>query len=243
MSLTPEEAYFQLGNLVAELPDLATGPTTPEMKAWLRRAAAIVQPIAGLADSIQFRMAVENLDGVLRARHARTIATVVQRALAKAELEVPPQSRGAFITANNAFDTFAAVRKVLNSAEADVLLVDSRADAAALTDYAVLTPEHVAVRLLAGQGEQEATLRQAAQNWQQRFGDERPLSIRLAAADTLEDQLIVADNATAWILGASFSDLAKDKRTTLMRMPATAAPAKIEAYAALWETAEPLEAE
>jgi hypothetical protein len=26
-------------------------------------------------------------------------------------------------------------------------------------------------------------------------------------------------------------------------MPATAAPAKIEAYAALWETAEPLEAE
>jgi hypothetical protein len=132
---------------------------------------------------------------------------------------------------------------VLNSAEADVLLVDARADAAALTDYAVLTPERVAVRLLAGQGEQEATLRQAAQNWQQRFGDERPLSIRLAAADTLEDQLIVADNATAWILGASFSDLAKDKRTTLMRMPATAAPAKIEAYAALWETAEPLEAE
>ena len=38
MSLTPEEAYFQLGRLVAEMPDLAAGAITPETKAWLARA-------------------------------------------------------------------------------------------------------------------------------------------------------------------------------------------------------------
>src|SRR5262249_15291936 len=148
MSLTPEEVYFQLGTLIAEAPDLAAEPTTPEAKAWLRRAAELVQSTVGLADSIQFKLAIENLEGILRARHARTIAAVVQRALVKAEAEVPAESRGAFVTASNAFDVFAAVRRILNTAEADVLLVDAHADPTVLTDYAVLAPENVAVRLL-----------------------------------------------------------------------------------------------
>jgi hypothetical protein len=240
--MSPEEAYFALGNLVAEQPDLTAGEPTPEQKAWLRRAAALVQSSASLADAIQFRLAVENLNGILRARHAKTIAGIVQRALAKAELEVPPEARGAFIAANNAFDVFAAVRKVLNTAEADVLLVDAQVDATVLTDYAVLAPATVAVRLLTG-NEHKPSLDAAARNWQQRFGDERPLAIRVADAQTLPDQLIVVDSFTAWLLGASFSDLARDKRTTLMRLSPEAAQERIAACAAMWEAAEPLEIE
>jgi hypothetical protein len=243
MSLTPEEVYFQLGTLIAEQPDLAAGPTTPEMKAWLRRAAELVQSTVGLSDAIQFKMAIENLDGLLRARHARTIAAIVHRALAKAEVEVPSESRGAFVTASNAFDIFAAVRRILNTAEADVLLVDLHADATVLTDYAVLAPDNVAVRLLTGWLEHKANLNSAVRNWQHRFGDARPLSIRLAAAERLPDRLILVDSATAWALGASFSNLAKDKRTTLMRIPPEAAEAKIADYAAIWEDAEPLQSE
>jgi hypothetical protein len=239
--MSPEEAYFALGNLAAEQPDLADGPLTPEKKAWLRRVATVVQSSGSLADTIQFRVAIENLDGILRARHAKTIATIVQRALAKAELEVPPEARGAFITANNAFDVFAAVRKVLNTAEADVLLVDAQVDATVLTDYAVLAPETVAVRLLTGRNEHKASLDAAARNWQQRFGDERPLAIRVVDAQMLPDPLVVVDNFTGWLLGASFSDLARDKRTTLMRLPPEAAQERIAAYSALWEDAEPLE--
>jgi hypothetical protein len=241
--MSPEEAYFALGNLVAEQPDLTTGELTPEQKAWLRRAAALVQSSASLADAIQFRLAVENLNGILRARHAKTIAGIVQRALAKAELEVPPEARGAFIAANNAFDVFAAVRKVLNTAEADVLLVDAQVDATVLTDYAVLAPDGVAVRLLTGAAEPNGPLDAAARNWQQRFGNERPLAIRVADAQTLPDQLILVDSFTAWLLGASFSDLARDKRTTLMRLSPEAAQEKVAAYAATWEAAEPLEIE
>lgn len=240
MSLTPEEVYFQLGTLMAELPDLAAGPTTPEMKAWLLRAAYIVQSTGGLADAIQFRIAIENLDGILRARHARTIAAIMQRVLAKAEVEVPSESRGAFVTASNAFDIFAAVRKILNTAEADVLLVDAHADASVLTDYAVLAPDNVAVRLLTGWLEHKANLHSAVRNWQHRFGDARPLSIRLAAAERLPDRLILVDSATAWALGASFSDLAKNKRTTLMRITPESAEARVADYAAIWEAAEPL---
>ena len=243
MSLTPEEVYFQLGTLMAELPDLAAEPTTPAAKAWLRRATEVVQSTVGLADSIQFKLAIENLDGLLRARHARTIATIVQRALTKAEAEVPAESRGAFVTASNAFDVFAVVRRILNTAEADVLLVDAHADPTVLTDYAVLAPENVAVRLLTGWLEHKTTLSTAAENWQHRFGDARPLSIHLAAAETLPDRLILVDGITAWILGASFRDLAKDKRTTLMRMPPESAETKIADYGAIWDAATPLQSE
>jgi hypothetical protein len=38
MSITPEQLYLQLGKLVAEMPDLATGPITPEVnKCWAVR--------------------------------------------------------------------------------------------------------------------------------------------------------------------------------------------------------------
>jgi hypothetical protein len=40
---SPEALYLQLGNLVAEMPDLANGPITPEMNRWLGRAAALVE--------------------------------------------------------------------------------------------------------------------------------------------------------------------------------------------------------
>ena len=69
------------------------------------------------------------------------------------------------------------------------------------------------------------------------------MTIRLAAAQMLPDQSIVVDNFTVWLLGASFSDLAKDKRTTLMRLTPEAAQEKIAAYAAIWEDAEPIEIE
>jgi hypothetical protein len=135
------------------------------------------------------------------------------------------------------------VRKVLNTAEADVLLVDAQVDATVLTDYAVLARNGIAVRLLTGALEPNGSLEAAARNWQQRFGDERPLAIRVADAETLHDQSIVVDSFTVWLLSASFSELARDKRTTLMRLPPEATQEKIAAYAAMWEAAAPLQVE
>jgi len=240
MSLTPEELYFELGRLVAEIPELATGPITPEMNDWVARAVALVEMSGSLADKIQLSVAAENLDGVLRARKAQTIAAIVHRAVVKAELDVPPALQGAFITARNAFDFFAAVRKLLAMAKADVLLVDPDADATVLTDYAALAPDNVAVRLLTGEAGHTATLEAAARNWVQRFGDARPLIVRLAAAETLHDRLIVIDSVTAWELSQSFSTLGKRKSMILVRMSVQATDAKLAALAATWDAAKPL---
>jgi hypothetical protein len=240
MRLTPDALYYQLGSLVAEIPELATGPITPEIKQWILRAAVLVETAGDLADRIQMRVATENLEGMLRERNAQTIWTIVQRTLAKAEREAPPQSQGAFIVANSAFDAFAAVRKVLTTARSEVLLVDPDADAKALTDCAVLAPHNVVVRLLADEANHKTSLERATRRWMEQFGAARPLFVRLAAAGSVPDTLVLVDGATAWALGQPFGKLARLDHTTLVRMPPDASSSLIAAYAARWEAARSL---
>jgi len=238
MSLTPEALYYRLGNLVAETPDLAT--TTSETNQWIERAAELVEMAGGLADKIQLRVATENLNGVLRARNAETIQAIVQRALAKAERNAPPQLQGAFIVANTTFDAFTAVRKILTSARTDVLLVDPRADAKVLTDIAVLARDRVAVRLLTDAASHGRSLETATWRWMQRFDSARPLFVRLATAGQVRDILILVDGTTAWALGQPFGELAKRTQTTLFRVPQETTLTLIAAYAARWHAAQPL---
>jgi hypothetical protein len=239
MLVEPEAWYFQLGGLLAEMPELGSGPMTPEIEQWAKRAVALIESTGGLADSIQLKVAIQHLHGALRARNAKIIVSILRRALAEAEFEVPPESRGAFLVADNAFDAFAAVRKVLRTAKTDALLVDPNADARALTDCAVLAPESVTVRLLADKSDHNASLESAAHYWVQHFG-RRPLSIRVATAGSVQDTLIAIDRATVWALGHAFNKLAKCTHMSLVRLPPEAGAHMIAAYAAIWETAEPL---
>jgi hypothetical protein len=240
MSLTPEALYYRLGNLVAETPDLTTDAATPEADRWIERAAELVEMAGGLADKIQLRVATENLNGVLRARNAETIQAIVQRALAKAERNAPPQLQGAFVVANTTFDGFTAVRRILTSARTEVLLVDPLADARVLTDVAVLARDRVAVRLLTDQANHGRSLETATLRWTQRFGSARPLSVRLAVAKQVRDILILVDGVTAWALGQPFGELAKRTHTTLFRVPQETTVTLLAAYAARWHAAKPL---
>jgi hypothetical protein len=235
----PQASYFQLGGLLAEMPDLGSGPITPEIEQWAKRAVALIEHTGGLSDSIQLKVAIQHLHSDLRARNVQVILSILRRALAEAELDVPPESRGAFLVADNAFDAFAAVRKVLRTAKTDVLLVDPHADARALTDCAVLAPESVTVRLLADKSDYNTSLASAAHYWVQHFG-RRPLSVRLAVAGTVEDTLIAIDRATVWALGHAFNKLAKCTHMSLVRLPPDAAAHMIAVYAAIWDTADPL---
>jgi hypothetical protein len=218
MSLTPEALYSQLGSLVAEMPDLAHGPITPEMNRWMGRAIALVEAIADRADVLTLRVACQNLDSVIRAVNAQTIASIVYSALAKAELIAPAAAQGAFIAAGHTFDAFAAVGKVVATAKKDVLMVDPYADEKVLTDYAILAPEKITVRILADQADHKKSLKPAAERWVQQIGSARPLSVRLAPAKALHDRLIVVDGNTAWTLGQSFNKLAERAHTSLVRM-------------------------
>ena len=103
--------------------------------------------------------------------------------------------QGTFLIAGNTSEAFAAMRAVFSTAQNDVLLVDADADGRTLTDCAVLVPVRAQVRLLTQVTERPASLASAARHWVERFGEARLLTVRVAAAGTIHDKLIVVDNA------------------------------------------------
>jgi hypothetical protein len=239
MSLMPEDLYLELGRLMAEMPEIGS-PITPEINHWLGRAVTLVQASGGLAEGIQLMAALEHLDDGRQPGKADTIADIVHRVLAKVELQAPPAVHGAVIAVGDTVDAYMAVRKVLGTAKADVLLVDPHAGAKVLTDYATLASNKVAVRLLADEAEFDETLITAVQRWVQKFGSYRTLMARLAPPNTLHDRLILVDSATVWMLGCSFHNLAKRSHTSLVRARPEAAARKIAVYAEIWEGAKPV---
>jgi len=240
MNLSPEALYLQLGQLVAEMPDLRNAPITQDVNQWLGRAAALVTASGNIADSAAMNAAANHLTGILRETNAQTISAIVHRALATAEMNAPAGAKGAFIAAGSSFDAFSAVGKVLARAQADILIVDPYADGKALTDFAVQASEGVAIRILAGESEHKATLSPAAQNWAKQFAATRPLEVRLAPAKTLHDRLIILDGKEAWSLTQSLNAFATRSPATIVRVDEEIATMKVAAYQPLWQAGKPL---
>ncbi len=236
--LTSEAVYMRLGGLIAETPDLKAEPTTGTHR-WTAQVLALMEA-ANLVDATTlafFKVASQHLHGTQRAMNASTILSIAHQALAKAELAAPAELQGAFIAAGHFFDAFAAVSTALGTATTDVLIVDKYADARLLTHYAVLAPDSVSVRVLAGPMYSQS-LKPAAEHWAKQM--KQALEVRLAPPATLHDRAILIDGKTAFSLGQSFKDLVARSDTTLVRLPSDAGSEKIEAYELLWSSATPL---
>jgi len=241
--MSPEALYMQMGQLIAEMPNFVISrQLTPEKQLWLGRAVALVEAGGSTLDAIELMDAAKRLDNAhdgLRRHHSDRIAQLLFRALARAELKAPAAAQGAFVPAGNVLDAFAMVAKILGETKGDVLIVDRYANDKVLTDFAVLAPENVTMRLLTTE-QYKASLQPAAEHWRRQYRQNRPLEIRVASPKQLHDRLIVVDNKTAWTLGQSLKDLAVTSPTTIIRTPPDLATAKIEAYADLWTAATPL---
>ncbi|SHG09153.1 hypothetical protein SAMN05443248_0250 [Bradyrhizobium erythrophlei] len=233
--LTAEAIYLRVGSLIADAPDLKADPT-PETHRWVAQVLALIEAgeLVNSASIATFKVASQNMEGPLRDLNAGTILSIAHQALAKAELHAPAELQGAFIAAGHAFDAFAAVGKALGTATGDVFIVDPYAEAKLLTDYAVLAPETVSLRVLT-EATYSKALKPAAEHWRQQM--KQALEVRLGAPRTLHDRLILIDGKTAFVLGQSFKDLATRAHTSLVRMPPDAGKLKIEAYELMWSSA------
>jgi hypothetical protein len=236
--LTTEAIYLRLGSLIADMPDIKVDPT-PETHRWVAQVLALIEA-SKLVDTMSiatFQVVAQHLQGPLRDANWSAILAIAHLALARVELHAPAELQGAFIAAGHAFDAFAAVGKALGTATGDVFIVDPYAEAKLLTDYAVLAPETVSVRVLTEATYRKA-LKPAAEHWRQQM--KQALEVRLGAPRTLHDRLILIDGKTAFVLGQSFKDLATRAHTSLVRMPPDAGKLKIDAYELMWSSATAL---
>lgn len=165
------------------------------------------------------------------------ILGVLYRSLARAEINAPSTAQGAFIPAGNAFDAMSAVGKALAPARRDVLIIDPYMDQKALTDFAVLIPVGVGIRLLADQKHYKPSLAPAVQRWAAQHQTQRPLEARLTPERTLHDRLIIVDDETVWVLTQSLNAFAARSPASIVRSDGDAASLKVDAYRDLWNAA------
>jgi hypothetical protein len=129
---------------------------------------------------------------------------------------------------------------VLKTATRDVLIVDPYMDEKALTDFGLLTPERITVRLLADKNSVQDSLPPAVERWTRQYGDKRPLEAKLTPRRALHDRAIFVDGKGAWVLTQSLKDFATRAPGVIFRVDEAVAALKIPAYEDLWNVANPL---
>jgi len=238
----PQALYVEVGHLIASMPDLTVSGELPaSTRHWLGRAYALVKETGELTDTYSLDHHIKNLETPQwRRATVGPILDILYRALAVAEMKAPAATQGAFIPAGNVLQAMTAIGKILELARRDVLIVDPYMDVTTITDFAVLAPEGVQIRLLADAKDYKPTLKPAVERWVDQYGGNRPLSARLSAARSLHDRLIAVDGAQVWVLTQSLNGFAVRSPATIIRTDAETAGLKIAAYAVLWNAATPL---
>ena len=151
-------------------------------------------------------------------------------AISKRDKNGPPgAAKGSFIHAGNVFDAMMALGDVLRSAKEEVLIVDPYMDETALSDFVLMIPEQVQIRLLSDAHSVKPTLRPACNRWAQQYGILRPLTAKLAPARTLRDRVIIVDGDAAYVSTQSLNAIAA--RAPASIIPVDDEMAKLKAQA------------
>ena len=242
MPIDPETLYRQLGELLIAVPDFyKPGPLAQDGHQWLARAYALVKAGDDIDDASRMKTLTQGLDQFIQREPAlEEILKIMRRTAAVAEVASPNVVQGSFIHAGNVFDAMAALGKVFRSAAKDVLVVDPYMDDRAMSDFLLMVPEGVPIRLLSDQFYLKPALRPASQRWQQQYAATRPLTVKIATPRTLHDRLIIIDDSTVHISTQSLNALAVRSPASVMRTDPEMAQLKIGAYQIIWNNAAPL---
>jgi hypothetical protein len=244
MSETPEALYFQLGQLIKEMPSFTAWPVSDEENHWLARAFSLLELTQVTVDASLFKQAVTDVNSPhrnVKDDGLTQVKLILFRALHRTERKVPVGLQGAFLGVGDAFEALMAVGKILGSATSDILIIDPYADAKILDDYARQCPVGVSLRVMADERDHKPSLGAAARAWMRQFKTLRPLDVRLANAGSLHDRLIIVDKKMAYDLTQSFNALATRSPATISRANLETAYLKTAYYESLWQSAQPLQ--
>lgn len=234
--------YHQLGAHLAAAPDLTDYDSDYNLPLattqWLAKACALVRAGDGIGlEAAKIDAAVERLVGTFSPEDAsRQITLILHRVHARLEIDLPAESKGAFISAGDQFDGFSAIAKLLGEAKSEAMIIDPYLDGTVIIDFAGLLPEGVGLQLLTDYASYKPAAVPAAEKWISQHGTARPLELRAAPARSLHDRLIIIDGTTAWIITQSLKDFAKRSHATIQKADREMTSMKVSAYGELWQT-------
>lgn len=244
-SLTPmdaTEALNRIRTLVQTEPNFRSigddSEILPETLKWIGQLGAVLH---GMKLNVEEGMLAATTNTLVRSQGrdgSGEIRAILYRALGKAEFDAPASEQGAFIAAGEEMDAYAAISRVIQSAEGRLLIVDPYMDGKALTDYLPSANEHVELRVLTDKATMKPTLNPAAERWVSQYGTTRPLELRAASSKSLHDRLIVVDEATVWSLTQSLKDFARRSHGAILKVDSETAAMKIGAYLHTWDHSE-----
>lgn len=125
------------------------------------------------------------------------------------------------------FDYFDEVRKVIGSAQKELLFVDPYLDSEFASRYLVQVPTEIRIRLLCRKG--IPSLLPAVELVRKQNG----ITIEVRSSPTLHDRFLFVDRKTGFQSGASFKDGAKTAPTTFTEITDAFQPV-LAAYEVLW---------
>jgi hypothetical protein len=234
--LNAETLYRRIGRLLETVPDLTRiGDLSTDHMQWFARAVALVEASGDSSSASMIRNATSDLLSPRPHEASKKALMVLYKVFADAELDAPAGVQGSFIPVGNSFDAFAALTKILGSAQREILVVDPYMDESVLTDFAGAVSSGVALHLLSDKATAKPTFMPAAIRWaQQKPGT---LLARLAPPKALHDRAIFVDGTTAWTLTQSIKDFAKRSPAEIVRAD-DIAPLKIAAYEDIWTVSD-----
>ncbi|UHS55871.1 hypothetical protein [Agrobacterium vaccinii] len=216
MTLEPRDILLEVEDLIRTMPEVQYGWSDPSAVDWIGRARAILtlpqlhiavdasvaiqQAISGMSQSSwQGKQTVQIL--LSQVRHTIRMQTVGPLAIA--------------VSKGMVFDYFDGLKKIIQEARGDILIVDPYMDAELVSRYLPFVERSVAIRLLASKN--VATLRPAATLFAQQY----QCNIEVRRAASLHDRFIFIDNKRGFQSGASFHQGGVKSPTTLTEITDT----------------------
>lgn len=239
-ALPAEQLLVEVQDVIRSMPGARDFSVNPDKCIpWLGRASAAMNQWDAARSMVHFEPEVRryaqlqaNADRVNFTPFRQSLLMLLHQAEGDLRLRTTgPLSVG--VAAGRVFEYFDELRKLIESAKSDLLIVDPYLDAEFVSRYLAFVSDGTSVRMLAR--ERVSTLKPAVAAFVAQAG----LSVEVRTVGGFHDRYLFVDEQACYQSGASFKDGAKKTPTVLVQITDAFAGVKAT-YEQLWASAVPV---
>lgn len=235
--MDPPFAAAELRRLLANVPDFGGFQRggDPNRFEWLGKVHAVVRLFdTGAGITISTRQG--SLSGISAHANLEAILAASHTVLAALDYEAQRANGGAAFGPGAVYDFHKSLTGLVAMPQKSLMVVDPYLDHEFVSSYLPHVPKGVAIKLLTS-NRCLTTLIPATQKFAAQ--EKAAIDIRVAAKRQIHDRVIIIDEGTCWVAGASFKDAAARAPTYLAPLESEISSEKVAAYSAIWSASPP----